>query len=110
MFFSDEIFLVKEIMKKDEIKQYIPQLVEEAVWSDLTSVSSSETSAAGQNGHKAEARAIVHIEDYKGQSIVRCPEGTPLITAGYYDVYRKYFLGDTVELYLKEKDGIINED
>lgn len=102
MYFSDEIFLVSEKWTQDEIKQYKNNLTEKSVWSDITSISGTESSVAGQNGHKAEARAIIHMEDYEGQTLVRCPEGIPLIKAGYYEVYRKYLTGDNIELYLKE--------
>lgn len=106
MYFSDEIYLVKETQEQDELKQFKPVRTETHTWCDLTSVSGTEVSEAGQNGHKAEARASVHVEDYGGEMIIRYEGGLPLIPAGYYEVYRTYLNGDTVELYLKEKEGV----
>ena len=106
MYFSDELYLVEETRKQDELKQFKTIRSEYMVSCDLNSVSAKEKSSAGVNGYKVEARADVHVEDYGGQKIVRCPEGTPLITPGYYDVYRSYLKGDIIELYLVEREGI----
>lgn len=106
MYFSDEIYLVKETRQQDDLKQFKSERTETHVWCDLTSVSGNETSAAGQNGHKAEGRAVVHVEDYAGEKIVRYDGGLLLLPAGYYEVYRTYFAGDTIELYLQEKEGV----
>lgn len=106
MYFSDEIYLVSEVHEKDELKQYKTRKNEVHVWCDLDSVSGTETSGGGQNGHKRSARATVHIEDYSGEKIVRYPGGLPILEKGYYDVYRTYLVGDTIELYLTQKEGI----
>ncbi len=106
MYFSDELYLVTETRKQNALKQFETTRSEVKVWCDMTSVSGKETSQAGQNGHKAEAKASIHVEDYSGQKIVRYPGGLPLVPAGYYDVYRIYLKGDIIELYLTEKEGI----
>lgn len=106
MQFSDEINLVKEVHGKDSLNQYKATFVKTAVWCDLTSVTGSETSSAGQNGHNAEARAVVHAEDYSGQKIVEYLGSDPILSAGLYDVYRTYRSGDCFELYLTQREGL----
>lgn len=106
MNFSDELYLVTETREKNALRQFETTRSETSVWCDLTSISGQEVSTAGQNGHKAEARADVHTEDYAGQKIVRYPGGLPLIPAGYYEVYRTFLKGDVIELYLMEKEGV----
>lgn len=105
MYFSDEIYLVSEVHEKDELKQYQTSKKEISVWSDLESVSGIESSGGGQNGHKRSARATVHMEDYSGEAIVRY-DGGLILEAGYYDVYRTFAKGDTIELYLVQKEGV----
>ncbi len=106
MYFSDEIFLVSEERKQDKLKQFEEIRKEISVWCDLTSVSGSEASSAGQNGHKVEARATIHVEDYNGEKVVHYTGENPLLHKGYYDVYRTYLVGGTIELYLQEKEGV----
>ena len=106
MQFSDEINLIKEVHGKDSLNQYKAAFVKTTVWCDLTSVTGSETSNAGQNGHNAEARAVVHAEDYSGQKIVEYLGSDPILSAGLYDVYRTYRSGDCFELYLTQREGL----
>lgn len=106
MYFSDEIYLVSEAHEKDELKQYKPRKKEVPVWCDLDSISGTETSGGGQNGHKRSARVTVHMEDYSGEKVVRYAGETPILEAGYYDVYRTFVKGDTIELYLTQKEGV----
>lgn len=106
MQFSDEINLIEEVHGKDALNQYRAAFRRTTVWCDLTSVSGTETSNAGQNGHSAEARAVVHAEDYSGQKIVEYLGSDPILGAGLYDVYRTFKSGDCFELYLQQREGL----
>lgn len=64
MYFSDELYLVTETRKQNALKQFETTRSEVKVWCDLDSISGTETSGGGQNGHKRSARATVHMEDY----------------------------------------------
>ena len=103
MYFSDEIFLISETRVKNEFNQYETRRKERGVWSDLGSISSKEQSNAGQIGHIAQAKAVVHIEDYELEHLVRIPDGTKVLRSGIYEVYRTFEHAGRVELYLKEK-------
>ena len=102
MYFSDEITLLGETYTKDTINQLVPVTVERTVYGDITSVTGSENASAGQIGVKAEARAVVHIEDYSGERHLRY-SGGPQLKSGTYTVYRTYVSGDCMELYLTEE-------
>ena len=105
MYFSDEIDLVQDIRWKDRKGQYQTDREYKTVYCDLTSVTGQEEASAGQYGHTATARAIVHLEDYGGQKTVRIGDGVLWLKAGLYDIYRTYVNGDVIELYLMEKEG-----
>lgn len=105
MYFSDEIYLVTETAAQDEINQFITEKKETAVWCDLTSITGNESVTAGQNGHKASGRAVVHMEDYSGETLIRYDGENVLLPAGYYDVYRTFFGVGFVELYLEKRAG-----
>ena len=105
MYFSDQIFLIKESRIKNEFNQYKTIKSEHSCWCDLASISSSEQTNAGQNGHIATAKAILHLEDYEFEKLVRIPEGTRVLESGIYEVYRTYEHCGRIELYLKEKNG-----
>ena len=103
MYFSDEIFLIKETRVKNEFNQYKTIPNERSVWCDLGSISSMEQTNAGQIGHVAQGKAVVHLEDYELEHLVRIPEGTKVLIPGTYEVYRTYEHAGRIELYLKEK-------
>ena len=106
MYFSDQIELLSEEWESDNLNQYENSFVSSTVWCDLTSISSNEQTAAGVNGHTASGRAIVHLEDYNHQKIVRYSEDNPVLPKGLYDVYRTFVSGDCIELYLIEREGL----
>lgn len=104
MYFSDEIKLLSKSYTVDGLGQYTSQDIEKSVFSDLTSVTGDEKKSAGQSGINATARAVLHVEDYNGEEMISYAGGAAL-QAGKYSVYRTYFAGDTVELYLTQKAG-----
>lgn len=108
MYFSDEITLVTETKTQNALKQFVTSKTKKTVYCDLQSVSSTEEYNAGQGGHKSSGRAIVHTEDYSGQTLVEVVDGNEIMSAGPYDVYRRFLNGDTIELYLEERVGISN--
>lgn len=108
MYFSDELILVTEAETQNALKQFVKSKTEKSVYCDLQSVSSTEEYNAGQGGHKSSGRAIVHAEDYSGQTLVKVVDGNSIVKAGSYDVYRRFISGDNVELYLEERVGISN--
>lgn len=104
MYFSDVVNLVGITYSQDALLQYVEAETSREVFCDLGSVTGSESSNAGQNGIRASARAVVHTEDYSGETIVDYAGGS-VLPAGRYGVYRTYVNGDTVELYLEAKAG-----
>lgn len=99
MYFSDEIVLIKRTYQGRT-----PIETERTVFCDVTSVTGTEDANARQNDMKPSARAAVHAEDYQGETLVQFA-GSPQLAAGRYTVYRTYFKGDAVELYLTMKKG-----
>ncbi|MBE6721928.1 MAG: hypothetical protein E7572_05515 [Ruminococcaceae bacterium] len=99
MYFSDEITLVKRTYTGSTANE-----TARTAFCDISSVTGTEDANARQNSIKPSARAAVHAEDYAGETIVQYI-GSPQLAAGRYTVYRTYFKGDTVELYLTMKKG-----
>lgn len=105
MYFSDGIKLARSEKTKNELNQYSEKLVERYVYADLRSVSSREFANAGTIGHRAEAVAVIHREDYNHEELIRITESHPVIREGLYRIYRIYEKGDQIELYLKAEVG-----
>lgn len=99
MYFSDELKLIKRTYSGST-----PVETERTVFGDISSVTGTEDANARQNSIKPSARAAVHAEDYQGETLVQYG-GSLQLAAGRYTVYRTYFKGDTVELYLTLKKG-----
>lgn len=104
MYFSDEITLVAMSYVTDDIGQEIEKKTEKMVFADLTSISGSEVFNA-VHGIRPQCRAIIHTADYAGETTVKYAGSNPILAAGIYSVYRNYFTGDTVELYLQRAVG-----
>lgn len=75
--------------KTEELKQ---------VYCKVSSVSQSEFFEAGRNGLNPEWRFMVFAGDYNG-------EETVIFQEKRYGVYRTFYTGDWVELYVQRKGG-----
>lgn len=106
MYFSDAIQLIaRTYPEQDALAQHVPQESSRTVYCDLTSISGTEQAAAGQQKIRPYARARVHAEDYAGETLIEYAGGG-MLRAGRYAVYRTYYDGDVVELYLEAKTGV----
>ena len=107
MLFSDELYLVKEERKQNDLKQYETVRTETKVFCDLNSVTGNEQmNEGGSDRMVQQAQAVVHMEDYRGEKVARYAGGNYWMPAGFYDVYRTYVNGDTIELYLIQREGV----
>ena len=85
----------------DEDKNVIEAPERTNVYATKTSVTRQEWSTAGQLGHKADFRLIMHKAEYNGQSKVEVEGKT-------YAIYRTYESGTDIELYCEEQGGVTN--
>lgn len=99
MYFSDKIQLITQASTPDSIggMDTADETIR-AVFGDIQSVGGKEQADAARMGIRPEARAVIHADDYRGESIV-------MARGKRYGVYRTYQASGTVELYLEAKAG-----
>ena len=99
---NEVAFLVKNIIKQDDINQNIHLETKKKIFCKWTSVSSQEWFEGGRNGLQPELRLTMFAPDYNGEKIVE-------IFGKRYSVYRTYQpKSDEIELYLERKSGVEN--
>lgn len=95
-----QIKLIKIVStSKDAIGQIVKTTVETTVFADVSSISQSEFTSAGQLGLKPELRFLVWNHDYDGQTVIE-------LNNQQYSVYRTYVRTDgRTELYTEKRVG-----
>lgn len=100
---STVIKLIKPNYTQDSIGQYIYAETERQVYCDVRSITRAEWFEAGRNGMQPIYIFAMFGPDYEGEQIVEY-EGKR------YGVYRTYRgRNETIELYVEEKGGLVNE-
>lgn len=102
MRYSERVKLIAESFTRDAAGNLRTEEQAREVWADVRSVSRAEFAAAGAQGIKPTAAIAVHETDYAGEELVEAA-GRRL------RVYRSFWRGDEIELYVSEKRGDRNE-
>ena len=101
---SSVAILVNADYKSDEIGRPVPSETKRAVFCDVGSISMDEMVEAGKIGFKPKYKLTLFRYDYNGE-----PEAE--LDGQRYRIYRTYFgRGETVELYLEKKAGVLLGD
>lgn len=91
--------LISKTYTVDSIGQKIPTETEREIYCDISSVTASEFSDAGQLGFKPEYRVKVWQNEYKGEDEI-------VIADVHYSIYRTYVDRDgRTELYVERRVG-----
>lgn len=91
-------YLLTAVKHQDELGQFVEEVSRREVFGNLSSVTSSEFFAGGQNGYKPEFRIIMFAYDYFGEENL-------VFNGETYSIYRKYLNGDKIELYCEKRAG-----
>ena len=101
---NDTIILVTEETVQDATKQTYKQEVQtDELLCEMQSVTRSEWSTAQQAGFDADYQVTMFYLDYSGQR-------TAIFHGKRYAIYRVYFDGERVELYLGTRVGEVNAE
>ena len=85
----------------DDDRNVIESEDKTTVYATRQSVTRQEWFTAGQNGHRADFRLIVHKAEYGNQKAVE-------IDNVRYAIYRTFENGSEIELYCEEQGGVTN--
>lgn len=97
---SRVLTLISTSYTKDAIGQQVPKEKKRDVFCNVSSVSLSEWSDAGQAGLNPEYRATMFAPDYEGEEIAE-------LDGIRYGIYRTYLgRNEEIELYLERKAGV----
>lgn len=101
---SSVAVLVGADYKSDEIGRQVARETKKAVFCDVGSVSMDEMVEAGRIGFKPKYKLTLFRYDYNGE-----PEAE--LDGQRYRIYRTYLgRGETIELYLEKKAGVLRGD
>lgn len=101
---STVIKLISKTYSQDSIGQYVYTETEREVFCDVRSITRVEWFDAGRNGMQPVYIFTMFEPDYAGEKIVE-------YGGNRYGVYRTYrSRNETIELYVEEKGGLIEQD
>lgn len=99
---SNEIKLIKQIYRQDDILQWVATEEERIVFCDVRSITQTEWFEAGRNGIQPAFIFTINRYEYDNERIVEF-EGKR------YSVYRTYIgRNEQLELHCEEKGGVQN--